>query len=124
MANGYEARAYWDGRGLALLWTAVLLGPAALALDIGVGYALVKWVCAGGSAAVLFAVWATALMMTGAGTALGWRLTGQARNAREDGGSVLDRSYFGAKVAIGLNVLTVLLVITNGIAQMVVDPCE
>jgi hypothetical protein len=123
MADGYEASAYWDRGGLALLWSAVLIAPASLALNIGLGYALVKWVCSGGHAAVLFGVWAAALVMSVAGLVLGWRLMGRARNAREDGGSAVDRSYFGAKVAVGLNVLAVLLLVTSGSAQLMVDSC-
>jgi hypothetical protein len=124
MATGSDAAPYWDGRGLALLWSAVLLGPAALAINIGVGYPLVKWACMGGNPVVLVAVWVGALSMAIVGLALGARLLRQARGAREDGGSVVDRSYFGAKVALGVNGLAILLVLTNGLAQLVVDACE
>jgi hypothetical protein len=124
MAEAREADRYWDRRGLALLWSAVFLAPAALALNIGVGYAAVKLTCASGNGAILVFIWAAALAMSAAGLALGWRLMGLARPARVDGGSVVDRSYFVAIGATGLNVLAMLLIVTSGAAQLVLDACD
>ena len=50
------ARAYWDRRGLLLLWLSGVSGPAAWALNQLIGYALVKPACASGSTWMLTAV--------------------------------------------------------------------
>jgi hypothetical protein len=118
------AREYWDDRGLALLWASLLLGPFAVALDLLIGYALVKPLCASGDPEMLRAVSLGALAATGISTALGIScFTRLRRTAVEDGGRVIDRSYFTALVAIGLNVLCALLILTAAGARIVMS-CE
>ena len=117
-------RAYWDGRGLALLWTSMLLGPLAVALDLGVGYALVKPLCGSGHPEMLRAISLAALALTTAGAVVGIACFTRSRpGAIEDGGRVIDRSYFTAIVAIGFNVLCAVLIATAAGARLIMS-CE
>ncbi len=117
-------REYWDGRGVLLLWAAMLAGPAAWTIDQGLGYAGVKPSCFGGSDMPLLLISALALAITAAGGWLAWRCFRSVRHAAEDGGRVVDRSYFMALVAIGFNVLIALLILTAAVPIFVLSPCE
>jgi hypothetical protein len=89
------------------------LGALAWMVDQGIGYPLVKPVCANGDKEILQALAAGALLMTAAG---GWI----AATAVSGG----DRQRFLAIVAVGFNVLIALLVLTAGVAPFVLDPCQ
>lgn len=122
--DAQEPYAYWEHRGLMLLWFAVLAGPLAVALNMGAGYALVKWSCATGHAGVLTAISAAALAVALAGAWAGWRCREQLRDATEYGGRIVDRSYFVALVGIGLSLLTALVVVMQAYPHFVLSPCE
>lgn len=117
-------RHYWDGRGVVLLWIAMLAGPAAWTLDQGLGYAGVKPSCAGGSDLPLLLLSAVTVAMTAGGGWLAWHCFQRVRDASEDGGAVVDRSYFMALVAIGFNLLIALLIVTAAVPIFVLSPCE
>jgi hypothetical protein len=118
------ARDYWDDWGLALLWTSMLLGPFAVALDLLVGYALVKPLCAADNREMLPVLSGAMFVLTVVGASIGvscfLRLR---RTAVDDGGRVIDRSYFTAMVAIGLSVLCAILILTAGGSRLVMS-CE
>ena len=123
--GGHEARDYWDDRGLVLLWTSMLAGPLAFAINLQVGYALVKWACGREQAFLLPLVSVLALALTAWGTWLGWTCLVKVRDAaNEEGGRLIDRSYFMAVVAIGLNALLALWILTTMFPQAVLSPCE
>lgn len=118
------AREYWDDWGLVLLWMSVLLGPLAVSFDLGAGYALVKPLCAGARPDLLRLVSAAALALTAIGTIIGSVCWSRLRQtAIDDGGRVIDRSYFMSIVAIGLNVLSAILIATAGGARFLMS-CE
>jgi hypothetical protein len=118
------ARDYWDDWGLALLWTSMLLGPLAVSLDLLVGYALVKPLCASGDAERLRLISFAALSLTVIGIVVGASCYARLRQtAVDDGGRVIDRSYFMAVVAIGFNVLCAILIMTAGGARFIMS-CE
>ena len=122
-----EARAgsgYWEGSGLTLLWTAMLLGPAAWALNLFIGYALVKPVCASGHKLILDVLALVMLAMVAGGVWIGWSCLAQLRGATEKGGTRVDRSYFMALVAIGFNALLGLLILVAAVPSFVLNPCE
>jgi hypothetical protein len=120
-----QAQDYWENRGLLLLWTSMLAGPVAFGLNLQIGYALVKWACSREQAFVLTVVAAVTFAAAIAGAALGWSCFGEVRSeADEQGGRVIDRSYFMALVAIGLNLLLALLIATSAVHQFIVSPCE
>jgi hypothetical protein len=123
--GGHEARDYWEDWGLVLLWTSMLAGPAAWGLNLQVGYALVKWACSREAPYVLALVAAGALAITIAGLATGWSCLSKVRDsADEQGGREIDRSYFMAIVAIGLNALLGLHILTTAFPPFVLSPCE
>jgi uncharacterized membrane protein len=115
---------YWDGRGAVVLWTAVLLAPAAGALDLLISYALVKPACAQRNENLLTLVSAGAFVMVIAGGWLARSCLARLREATEEGGRTIDRSYFMAIGAIALNVLIGILIVTFVVNRFVLSPCE
>jgi len=115
---------YWEQSGLLLLWFALLAGPAAVAVNMLAGYALVKWVCASGHKSVLTLISLAALGLAVAGAWVGWTCRQRLRDANEHGGRIIDRSYFVAIVAIGLASINVLLIVVQAFPRFVLSPCE
>jgi hypothetical protein len=123
--DGHEAREYWDDWGLVLLWTSMLSGPLAFGLNLQIGYALVKWACSRDQTFVLSLVAGITLTGALAGAWLGWFCLVKVRDAaEEEGGRLIDRSYFMAVVAVGLNLLLALLIVTSSVPQFLLSPCE
>lgn len=123
--SGPDARDYWDDRGLVVLWTSMLMGPLAFAINLQVGYALVKWACSREQTFLLPLVAVMALVLTAWGGWLAWTCLAKVRDAAdEQGGRLIDRSYFMAVVALGLNALLALLIVTTMLPQAVLSPCE
>ena len=120
----YPRRDYWEQRGLALLWFAVLAGPAALFANQFAGYALVKWACASGHTYVLTGIAIAMLCLALAGTWVGWTCRNRLRDATEYGGRIIDRSYFVAIVGVGLGLLTALLIVMQAYPHFILSPCE
>jgi hypothetical protein len=115
---------YWDGRGAILLWIAVLLAPAAGALDLLISYALIKPACAQGNANLLTLVSAGAFVMVVCGGWLAWSCLVRLREATEEGDRTIDRSYFMAIGALALNALMGILIVTFVVNRFVLSPCE
>jgi hypothetical protein len=104
---------------LAWLLAAFLAGPAGWALTQGVGYAIVKPACAGGSPFLLGLIAFVGLVVSGAGAWLAWRRSSSLRAVAVDsGGREIDRSYFLAVIAAGLNTLIALLILTTLTSQL------
>jgi len=120
----YPSRDYWEQRGLALLWFAVLAGPAALFANQLAGYALVKWACASGHTFVLTAIAVAMLGVALAGAWVGWRCRERLRDATEYGGRIIDRSYFLAIVGIGLALVNALVIVMQAYPHFLLSPCE
>jgi hypothetical protein len=124
VAEDSSRRAYWDGRGAIWLWAAMFAAPLAWTLDQGLSYPSVKPSCAGGSEAPLLIYPVVAMAIVIAGTWIGWSCLASVRDAADDGGRVIDRSYFMAVVAIGFNVLIGVLIVTATIPVFLLSPCE
>ena len=120
----YPSGEYWEQRGLALLWFAVLAGPGALFANLFAGYALVKWACASGHTFLLTAISVAALGLSLAGAWVGWTCRERLRNATEYGGRIIDRSYFLAIVGIGLALVNALLIVMQAYPHFLLSPCE
>src|SRR5437762_13935126 len=82
--GGHNARTCWESRGLTLLWLAVLSGPAAWTLNLLVGYALVKPVCANHSSLTLPVLSVVALVMSLGGAWLAWTFVARLRGRSEE----------------------------------------
>jgi hypothetical protein len=115
----------WNDSGRVLVWAAVLLAPSAVVVDIGVGYTLVQWVCATGNTYVLALVSIAALAIAANGIWLGWSELVKLRGTAADGGgTVMDRNYFLAGVAVAVNALVAIIVVTAAVPQMLMGSCE
>ena len=115
---------YWEQTGLVLLWFGVLAGPAAVATNMFAGYALTKWACASGHTFVLTAIALVTLSLALSGAWVGWTCRQRLLDANDDGGRIIDRSYFAALVAIGLSLITGLAIVLQAFPHFVLSPCE
>lgn len=115
---------YWEQRGLALLWFALLAGPVSVAANQLSGYALVKWACASGHANVLTVIAAVTFVLALAGAWAGWSCYASLRDANPEGGRIVDRSYFVAVVAIGFALINALLIVMQAYPRFILSPCE
>jgi len=115
---------YWDHRGAVVLWIALLLAPAAGALDMFINYALVKPVCANGSKGLLTVVSVGALVVVSIGIWLARSCLVRLRDATEEGPRTIDRSYFMATGALALDIVMGILIITIAVHQFILSPCE
>jgi hypothetical protein len=122
--GGHEARGYWEDWGLVLLWTSMLAGPTAFALNHQIGYALVKWACSREQTFLLTLVAVATFGLAMWGAYLGWTCLQKLGDANDRGGRREDRSYFMALVAIGLDLLIALLIIMAAFPQFILSPCE
>jgi hypothetical protein len=106
-------------------WFALSLAPAAWLVAHGLGYPLVKRVCATGDTSLLLMLSVMALLMTAAGILLGatsWlSLSGV---ATDDGARTIDRRYFAAQLAIGFNAVMALLIATTSLSQGAAGGCQ
>ncbi len=111
--------------GWWLMAAAAVSGPAAAALNIQAGYALVKWACAEDGKSVLYAIAATALIVALAGAWLSWQLLVSSR--RPDGPPTMtsrESATFLSATLLGLNLLLALQIAWSGIAVYVLSPCD
>ena len=122
--GGHAARDYWKDKGLMLLWFSLLAPPVAWALDQFTSYVLVKPVCFADARFTLTAINGAALALVIAGGLVGRACLTRASGGVDDGGRMVDRSYFIAVVAIAFNVLVALLIGFATIPHFVLSPCE
>jgi hypothetical protein len=117
--------AYWDHTGLYRLLTAVLIGGAAWAVTLLAGYALVKPACRADQIIWLTAVNTIGLVGTAIGLWLGRAALAEVKSAAEaQGAAPIDRSYFMALSAIGLNAIFALAILLPTVPQLMRLPCE
>ncbi len=116
---------YWDSKGLMWLWTSFFTGPVAWTLNQGLGYAVMKPVCKSADVSVLWLIGAFTFALTCLGAWAATRCLLMLREgATDEGGSVIDRSYFVAIAAIGMNGLIAILIVTSVIPQFLLSACE
>ena len=115
---------YWDTKGLALLWVSFFAGPIAWILNQGIGYAVMKPVCRDADVSALWLIGGLTFVLACLGAWTATRCMLMLRGANDAGGRVIDRSYFVAIVAIGMDSLIALLIVTSVIPQFLLSPCE
>jgi putative membrane protein len=82
-------------RGIALLWTTVLIGPVAWFLHQQVGYGMATLVCSRGGEVGLHAATGVALLITAVSAVIAWRSWGWlGREWTAHGGGTMGRSRF------------------------------
>jgi predicted lysophospholipase L1 biosynthesis ABC-type transport system permease subunit len=89
-------------------WASFFIAPLAAAIQVGVGYALVKPACASGGPAMLLMLSAATFVAAGIGAVMGWSR----------------RDRFIGQVSGGLNVIVMILAIASTIPHFVLSPCE
>jgi hypothetical protein len=114
-----------DTPDLVRLWSAFFAGPLAWTFNQGVGYVMMKPVCAGAANYVLWLIAAASLGIVMAGGWFAWRLVRQPGSPQPGGGAhVTDRSGFLGVLAVSFNGLIGLLIMTSTIPQFILTPCE
>jgi uncharacterized membrane protein len=124
LESHHPPHGYWEETGLALLWFAVLAGPTAVATNMFVGYALVKWACSTGHTFVLTAIALLTFVLALTGAWVAWTSRARLHDANEHGGRIIDRSYFVATIAIGFALLNAFLIVMQTYPHFVLSPCE
>jgi len=107
------------------LWSGILAGPVAWALDLGASYALVKWVCHTSRYGVLSAITVAALVLVCGGAVVSWaafrRTSG---DEPTDGGRPRQRARFMAILGLTLCALFALQILAGAIPHRVLDACH
>jgi nicotinamide riboside transporter PnuC len=125
MADATESTEHLrKGRGIAVLWFAVLAAPLAWMLGLNAEYSLVRVACAKDTSLSLHLVSIATLLLALAGGWVSWRAW--KRTGREgpgEGGGTLPRSRM--MVAMGLmgSALFSLAILTQWVASLFFDPC-
>jgi hypothetical protein len=82
-------------------------------------------VCSRADVSVLWMIGAVAFILASLGAWTAARCLLRVRDeARDEGGRVIDRSYFVAIVAVGMDTLIAILIVTSVIPQFLLSPCE
>ena len=107
------------------LWTGILAGPVAWALDLSISYALVKWTCASQRQAVLHATTSAALVVVAGGAVLSFiPLQRTAEDTPTDGGDPRQRARFMAILGLAASALFALAIVAGAIPRWVLDACQ
>jgi hypothetical protein len=107
------------------LWSGILAGPVAWAVDLTASYALVKWVCATRGYGVLHAITVLALAVVGGGAVLSWLALQQTRaDVPTDGGRPRQRARFMAVLGLATSALFALQILAGAVPRWVIDACQ
>lgn len=117
-AGEHEAR--YPGIDLAL-WVAILLPPAAWALNVGIGLQLVRVVCVAQSRSTLVLSHLVCIALALGAVAVARR--GGHRAAEDRDGQVRERSLFMVDLATGLAVLFTLVMLASLVYTLTLRAC-
>jgi hypothetical protein len=107
------------------LWTGILAGPVAWALDLGISYAIVKWTCNARSEAVLHGVTIGTLAIVLVGVVTSWgALRSTTEDLPTDGGHPRQRARFMAILGLTSCALFLLTIVAGAIPRWVLDACS
>ncbi len=107
------------------LWTGILAGPVAWALDLTISYAIVKWTCASRRTFVMHAITPAALTLIVGGGVLSWlAYVHTAGDGPTDGGRPRQRARFMALLGIASSTLFALAILAGAVPRWVLDACE
>jgi hypothetical protein len=108
-------------RRLFLEMAVVLVPPLAWFVDLQLGYALVPWSCNTGHRVPLHLAALVTVAITAAMGMLAWR--SRPRERRTESRPVVARSRFLTFLGVTSSALFVLVLLTNELARLVIDPC-
>jgi hypothetical protein len=107
------------------LWTGILAGPIAWALDLMASYAVVKWVCHTNRYGVLPLITFASLAIVIGGAAISWAaLMSTADDVPTDGGRPRQRARFMAVLGLASSALFALQILAGAIPHRVLDACH
>jgi hypothetical protein len=107
------------------LWTGIIAGPIAWAVDLTASYAVVKWVCHSSRHDILPLITiATLAMVIGAATISWTALMRTADDLPTDGGRPRQRARFMAVLGLASCGLFALQIIAGAIPHWVLDACQ
>ena len=107
------------------LWTGILAGPVAWALDLSISYALVKWTCANQRQLSLRFITPAALTLVAAGAVLSYfALQQTAGETPTDGGHPRQRARFMAMLGLAASALFAVAILASAIPRWVLDACH
>ena len=107
------------------LWTGLLAGPFIWLLSFGARWSLSGWVCAFQWKPALFAITAAALILVTVCGFLSWSQWQRVgREMPGEGGGVVARTRVLALMGVALNALSVLLIISQAIPDLMLGGCE
>ncbi|PYP82480.1 MAG: hypothetical protein DMG65_26195 [Candidatus Angelobacter sp. Gp1-AA117] len=120
-----DVQTFRNGRTIAHLWTGILAGPLAWALDEGMSYVLVPHACSTGHYYVLHVMTALCLLIPAAAFLLAWRMyVITPPSSTEDGGDAGSRSHFMAIIGMASSALFFLAIIAEAIPRFILNPCD
>lgn len=106
------------------LWTGILAGPIAWALDLSIGYALVQSTCASRRQPLLHAMTAAALAGVAAGAMVSFTALRTAGDRPEDGGEPRQRARFMALLGLASAALFATAIAALAVPRWVLDACR
>lgn len=107
------------------LWSGILAGPVAWALDLTVSYAIVQWTCASGNGAVLHGITPAALLIVAAGALLSFlALQQSAGESPADGEMPQQRARFMAILGLTSCALFAMTIVAGAVPRWVLDACR
>jgi hypothetical protein len=107
------------------LWTGIVAGPAAWALDLTASYALVKWTCLTQRETLLHLLTVVALCGVAAGAVVSWlALQHSADAVPTDGGDPRQRAHFMAILGLSSCALFSVAIVATAIPRWILDACQ
>jgi hypothetical protein len=107
------------------LWTGILAGPLAWAVDLTASYALVKWSCSSQRELVLHLISPLCVAVVAAGAAVSWRaLQRTSGDSPTDGDHPRDRARFMAILGLTTSALFALTIAAGAIPRWILDACQ
>ena len=107
------------------LWTRLLSGPLAWALDLSISYAIVKWTCSSHRDGIMHAVTPAALTMIACSAMLSFAaLRRTAGDVPTDGGEPRQRARFMAILGLTSSLLFAVAIVAGDIPRWVIDACH
>jgi hypothetical protein len=107
------------------LWTGILAGPLAWALDLEASYAIVKWTCSSRDEVILHAITPAALLMVALGAIVSsLALLHTSEDVATDGGHPRQRARFMALLGLTSCALFALTIVAGAIPRWVLDACQ
>jgi hypothetical protein len=112
-------------KGIAALWRGVLMAPSAWALQLGIGYALVDWICENGHTILFHLLTLAALLLAASGLYPAWHCWQIAGTQWPDsGGEPVSRSRFMALGGLMLSIFFTVAIIAQWLPTLLLDPCS